>query len=169
MLRSVSLHKSRQASVPMRRPPVKPIAAGVLILSICPGGGISTYYTYLARANVALSACITALSTVLSLLTMPLWLSLLASQSQAVAELKEVPVGFVFGQLVLFMVLPVAAGAAPTLRTARPAREDGMLMLARYRGSSPSENRHERLGAMGQKQRFSPVVRHLAAAKAAPT
>ncbi len=98
--------------------PVKPIAAGVLILSICPGGGISTYYTYLARANVALSACITALSTVLSLLTMPLWLSLLASQSQAVAELKEVPVGFVVGQLVLFMVLPIIAGAY--LQHARP-------------------------------------------------
>ncbi len=91
--------------------PVKPIAAGVLILSICPGGGISTYYTYLARANVALSAFITALSTVLSLLTMPLWLSLLTKLGQAVVELKEVPVAFVLGQLALFMLLPVAAGA----------------------------------------------------------
>lgn len=91
--------------------PVKPIAAAVLILSICPGGGISTYYTYLARANVALSAFITALSTVLSLLTMPLWLSLLATQGQAVVELQDVPVAFVLGQFALFMLLPVAAGA----------------------------------------------------------
>jgi BASS family bile acid:Na+ symporter len=90
--------------------PVKLIAAGVLILSICPGGGISTYYTYLARANVALSAFITALSTVLSLLTMPLWLSLFAKLGQAVVELKEVPVAFVLGQLALFMLLPVAIG-----------------------------------------------------------
>lgn len=99
--------------------PVKPIAAGVLILSICPGGGISTYYTYLARANVALSAFITALSTVLSLLSMPLWLSLFASQGQAVVQLKEVPAAFVLGQLVLFMLLPVAAGAF--LQHVRPA------------------------------------------------
>ena len=91
--------------------PVKPIAAGVLILSICPGGGISTYYTYLARANVALSALITAISTVLSLLTMPFWLSLLSRQGLAFVELKEVPVFLVLGQLVLFMLLPVAAGA----------------------------------------------------------
>ncbi len=90
--------------------PVKLIAAGVLILSICPGGGISTYYTYLARANVALSAFIIALSTVLSLLTMPLWLSLFAKLGQAVVELKEVPVAFVLGQLALFMLLPVAIG-----------------------------------------------------------
>jgi BASS family bile acid:Na+ symporter len=109
--------------------PVKPIAAGVLILSVCPGGGISTYYSYLARANVALSACITALSTVLSLLTMPLWLSLLASQSQAVAEFKEVPVGFVVGQLVLFMVLPVAAGAC--LQHVRPEFVERHTMLFR--------------------------------------
>jgi BASS family bile acid:Na+ symporter len=91
--------------------PVKPIAAAVLILSICPGGGISTYYTYLARANVALSAFITALSTILSLLTMPLWLSLLVSRGQAVVELQDVPVAFVLGQLALFMLLPVAVGA----------------------------------------------------------
>ena len=90
--------------------PVKLIAAGVLILSICRGGGISTYYTYLARANVALSAFIIALSTVLSLLTMPLWLSLFAKLGQAVVELKEVPVAFVLGQLALFMLLPVAIG-----------------------------------------------------------
>ncbi len=82
--------------------PVKLVAVAVLILSICPGGGISTYYTYLARANVALSASITALSTVLSLLTMPLWLSLLAGQGQAVVELNEVPVAFILGQLALW-------------------------------------------------------------------
>jgi BASS family bile acid:Na+ symporter len=98
--------------------PVKLVAVAVLILSICPGGGISTYYTYLARANVALSASITALSTVLSLLTMPLWLSLLAGQGQAVVELNEVPVAFILGQLALFMLLPVAAGAF--LRLAHP-------------------------------------------------
>jgi BASS family bile acid:Na+ symporter len=92
--------------------PVKPIATGVVLLSICPGGGISTYYTYLARANVALSALITTLSTLLSLITMPLWLWLLSKHGQAVVELNEVPVRFVLGQLVLFMLLPVAAGAS---------------------------------------------------------
>ncbi len=99
--------------------PAKPIAACVMLLSICPGGGISNYYTYIARANVALSALITALSTILSLFTIPAWLALFSHAGLAflgiaqvpATQVLEVPATQVLAQLLLFMVLPITAGA----------------------------------------------------------
>ena len=49
------------------------LASCVVILILCPGGGISNYYTYLAKSNVLLSASITSIGTVLSLVTVPIW------------------------------------------------------------------------------------------------
>lgn len=91
--------------------PAKPIAACVMLLSICPGGGISTYYTYIARANVALSALITALSTILSLFTIPAWLALFSHVGWSFLGIAQVPATQILTQLLLFMVLPIAAGA----------------------------------------------------------
>lgn len=47
------------------------LAAAVLVLSLCPGGAISNYYVYLARGDVALSITLTAVSTVLAVVTVP--------------------------------------------------------------------------------------------------
>jgi BASS family bile acid:Na+ symporter len=91
--------------------PAEPIAACVMLLSICPGGGISNYYTYIARANVALSALITALSTILSLFTIPAWLALFSHAGLAFLGIAQVPATQVLAQLLLFMVLPITAGA----------------------------------------------------------
>ena len=91
--------------------PAKPVAACVMLLSVCPGGGISTYYTYIARANVALSALITALSTILSLFTIPAWLALLSHVGLAFLGIAQVPATQVLAQLFVFMVLPITAGA----------------------------------------------------------
>jgi BASS family bile acid:Na+ symporter len=82
-----------------------------MLLSICPGGGISNYYTYIARANVALSALITALSTILSLFTIPAWLALFSHAGLAFLGIAQVPETQVLAQLLLFMVLPITAGA----------------------------------------------------------
>ncbi len=117
-----------QRSIWLRRPKV--VTAGVLLLSVCPGGGISTYYTYLARANVALSALITALSTVLSLLTMPFWLSLLSKHGQTVVELKEVPIFFVMAQLVCSCCYPLLPGR-PSSASSRNSSSAYSLFLRR--------------------------------------
>src|SRR5262245_48618548 len=50
------------------------IASGMILIASAPAGGISNYYSYLARANVALSVVFTALSCLISPLTMPLLL-----------------------------------------------------------------------------------------------
>lgn len=85
------------------------IALGTLILSLCPGGGISNTYAYLARCNVLLSAMIAAIGTLMSLATIPLWLGVLPAIPGA-HELHAVPASTIIGQLAAFMVLPLGLG-----------------------------------------------------------
>jgi bile acid:Na+ symporter, BASS family len=84
--------------------PAQRVAACVMLLSLCPGGGISTYY-------VSLSALITALSTLLCLVTIPLWLSVFPYYADTMLGLAAIPTSLILGQLLLFMCVPLAAGA----------------------------------------------------------
>ncbi len=93
------------------------IASGVLILSLCPGGGISNTYAYLARCNVLLSAMIASIGTVVSLATIPLWLSVLPSMP-GVHDLHSVPASTMLSQLLAFMVLPLGLGILARYRSA---------------------------------------------------
>lgn len=51
--------------------PSSAVAAGLLIVAACPIGGISNVYSLLARADTALSVTLTALSCLLSVVTIP--------------------------------------------------------------------------------------------------
>ncbi|KAL5218605.1 hypothetical protein ABZP36_019289 [Zizania latifolia] len=59
-------------------------AAGLILVSCCPGGTASNIVTYLARGNVALSVLMTAASTFAAAFTTPLLTSKLAGQYVAV-------------------------------------------------------------------------------------
>jgi bile acid:Na+ symporter, BASS family len=90
--------------------PVPTIATGTLLLALSPGGGISNYYCYLARRNVSLSAAITALGTVLSLITIPVWMKVLPALTGDRAVIPAVPVTTILLQLLALMILPMAGG-----------------------------------------------------------
>jgi BASS family bile acid:Na+ symporter len=96
------------------------VVAGMILLAASPGGAISNLYSYLLRANVALSVTLTALSTLLAMVTMPALttagFSLFLQESHRVVA----PVGRMIGQLGLMMLLPVALGM--TLRSWQPGR-----------------------------------------------
>ncbi|RCV24810.1 hypothetical protein SETIT_5G116100v2 [Setaria italica] len=62
-------------------------AAGLILVSCCPGGTASNIVTYLARANVALSVLMTAASTFAAAFMTPLLTSKLAGQYVAVDPL----------------------------------------------------------------------------------
>ena len=47
------------------------IAVGLLVLAICPGGPSSNLITYLAKGDVALSVSLTALTSLFSVVTIP--------------------------------------------------------------------------------------------------
>lgn len=58
----------------------KEIAAGVILIGVCPSGLASNVMSYLARANLALSIAITTIATLLAPLVTPLLMRLLAGQ-----------------------------------------------------------------------------------------
>jgi len=55
----------------------QPLAVGLIIVACCPGGTASNVICYLARANVALSVSMTAVSTLLAVIATPLLTALL--------------------------------------------------------------------------------------------
>jgi BASS family bile acid:Na+ symporter len=85
------------------------IARGVLLVAACPSGSMANVYTYLARANVALSVTLTAMSCLAAVLATPLALAALQAQVGESARFP-VPLGVLAGQLLLLLVLPVLAG-----------------------------------------------------------
>ncbi len=91
--------------------PTPIVSSSVLILGLCPGGGISNFYVYLARCNVFLSAIITGVATLLSLTTIPCCLLLLSYRNPDFAPLHDIPVGRILSQLVALMILPLVIGS----------------------------------------------------------
>lgn len=87
------------------------IRAGLLLLAVCPVGGISNTYNYVARASTALSVTLTAASCLLALVTMPL----LAAAFEALLHRPfgfRAPFGPLTAQVLGMLVLPVAVGMA---------------------------------------------------------
>ena len=91
--------------------PVSPeIAVGVMLIAVAPGGVTSNYLTSLARGDVALSVSMTAVTSLLSVLTIPLVMAL-AYQHISDAPLPA-DVSFAATALSIFAIvtLPVLMG-----------------------------------------------------------
>jgi bile acid:Na+ symporter, BASS family len=85
------------------------MAQGVLLVAACPSGTMANIYAYLARANVALSVTLTAVSCLLAIVTTPLIMSVLQSQAGESAGFS-VPIGLLTGQMCLLLLFPVLIG-----------------------------------------------------------
>ena len=92
------------------------VAAGVVILAACPGGVVSNSISFLARADLALSVSLTAISSVLALITVPIivvtGLDLVQQgmSESSHAETISLPLGATFRQLTVLVLLPLSAG-----------------------------------------------------------
>ncbi len=82
------------------------LAVGVILVGACPGGTSSNVITYLAKGDVALSVCMTAVSTLLAPVMTPLLTRLYAGQSVSV-DLQAM-----FLSIVQVVLLPIALGFA---------------------------------------------------------
>ncbi len=85
------------------------IEAGILLVSICPGGGISNFYTYLAKASTALSISMTGISSILAIIMMPVVMAGLVLL-ELNDEVFTVPFPQLMRQLLLTLLLPIVAG-----------------------------------------------------------
>ena len=82
-----------------------PLAAGLILVSCCPGGTASNVIAFLARADVALSVTMTAGSTLLAVVMTPTLTALLAGQR------VDVPTADLLLDTVQVVIVPVVAGA----------------------------------------------------------
>ena len=93
------------------------VGAGLLLLAVCPIGGISNAYNYLARAVTALSVTLTGLSCLAAVVTMPL-LTHFFEMVRGRPFGFRAPVPSLMLQILGLLVLPVALGM--TVRSRAP-------------------------------------------------
>jgi bile acid:Na+ symporter, BASS family len=89
--------------------PPASIEAGLLLIAVCPIGGASNIYSYMARASTALSVTLTGLSCLLAVLTIPSSAFLLETLLGRPFGL-QVPVRLLVQQLTLMITLPIVLG-----------------------------------------------------------
>lgn len=85
-------------------------AAGLFLVSLCPGGATSNLFSLIAKGDVALSITLTAVISLLSPFLLPLvfitYLDIHGSQ----LEQFQLPIGLAIKQLIAVTVLPISLG-----------------------------------------------------------
>ncbi len=84
---------------------------GLILIACCPGGSSSNIFSKLAGGDVALSVTLTALSSLITLVTVPLVMAW-ATEAAGAAVGITLPVGNLLKQNLLLMLLPVLVGIA---------------------------------------------------------
>ena len=85
-------------------------AAGLFLLSLCPGGATSNLFSYLARGNVALSISLTAITSLIVPFTLPLLFMAYTEASGGQLAAFTMPLGMMVMQLVVVTLVPVLVG-----------------------------------------------------------
>lgn len=84
---------------------------GLVLIACCPGGSSSNVFSKLAGGDVALSVTLTAISSIVTLFTIPVimsWATALVGESVGIT----LPVGNLIKQNLVLMLLPVVLGIA---------------------------------------------------------
>jgi BASS family bile acid:Na+ symporter len=90
--------------------PSPEIAGGLLLVACCPGGAVSNIYSFLAKANVALSVTLTTINSLFAVVMLPL---LVAFVFPVIFDLQTDIDGLIKRQslqLVLLLLCPVVLG-----------------------------------------------------------
>ncbi len=83
---------------------------GLMIIAACPGGATSNLITYLLRGNVALSISMTALNSILTLITIPLVVHLSLEVFYHENTAIRLDVGMTIIKVFLITIVPAFAG-----------------------------------------------------------
>lgn len=86
------------------------LAVGVMILSACPGGATSNLVTYLVRGNVALSITLTAISSLVTVFSIPLVVNLAMQHFMEANSSVQLPFIKTVIQIAVITIIPVASG-----------------------------------------------------------
>jgi BASS family bile acid:Na+ symporter len=91
--------------------PTRPeIAVGLMILAACPGGPTSNLIAHLAKADTALSVSLTALSSFITLLTIPFIVNFSLTHFLDAGEVIKLDVVNTIVQILVIVIIPVSLG-----------------------------------------------------------
>lgn len=99
-------------------------AVGLMLIAACPGGATSNLITFVSRGDTALSISLTAVSSLATVVTIPLILAFSIGHFGVEAEAIRSPVGEIMLQIVAITAIPVSVGLL--VRRLRPAFADRM-------------------------------------------
>lgn len=95
------------------------LAVGVVLLTACPGGAHSNLYASLARADVALSVTLTAMSGFITIVTIPPLVRLATTVFATGGEVPELPILDMTLRIFAVMAIPVVLGMLIRARSER--------------------------------------------------
>ena len=91
--------------------PLKPeIAIGIMILAACPGGTTSNLICHLAKGDTALSVTLTAISSLLTIITIPIIINISLEHFLDQGQIIELPVIKTIAQILVITIIPVSIG-----------------------------------------------------------
>ncbi len=86
------------------------IATGLVILALCPSGVSSNLITYFAKGDVALSVTLTAFSSAITVVTIPIFANLALQHFIGQTAAIALPIGTTMLQIFVVTLLPIALG-----------------------------------------------------------
>lgn len=85
---------------------------GLVLVACCPGGSSSNVFSMLAKGDVALSVTLTALSSIITLFTLPFIMDFVADFVSSSNGLHiHLPIGKLFMQNIVLLFVPLLAGS----------------------------------------------------------
>ena len=113
------------------------IAIGMILLTACPGGTSSNLVTLLAKGDLALSVSMTAINSIITIVTIPFWVGYAYTNYLAEASSMSSPTEDIFKTLIIILAIPLSIGMlvkqrAPAFakRMERPVRIASSVFLA---------------------------------------
>lgn len=86
------------------------LAVGVIILCVCPGGPISNLFSFLAKADTALSVMLTAIGTLITIISIPFLVNLAIDYYLGENSQFSLPIIETIARLLLFVLVPISIG-----------------------------------------------------------
>lgn len=125
------------------------IGLGMILVSVCPGGNVSNFYTMMAKGNTALSVSLTAIVTCLSIFSIPyffgLWSGLVYNEAAEIS--LEVSVTEMVTAVFLVMGIPLIIGILfatrfpdITRKVQKPAKWVSYLILIGFLAFAVAQN-----------------------------
>ncbi|MFY0644250.1 MAG: bile acid:sodium symporter family protein [Bacteroidia bacterium] len=86
------------------------IAIGIMILAACPGGPTSNLISHLAKADLALSVTLTAMSSLITIITIPFIINFSLIHFVEEGQMIQLNVLETIAQILIIVVIPISIG-----------------------------------------------------------